>query len=169
MIDMQNLIDQLQKWWWPIIMICILCGLALLVLGLVHFGFAQGNMGQGVNGKSKAIREIIIGILMINTPAVLETVSQTFLAQSTITDLSFVPPQGPAQLYVQLSIYVINLVGVYGVWKGLQQFAQHQPLIGKGFTYVIGGSMAVNFIGILKTIGNTFGGIVGQSVTSLIG
>ncbi len=169
MIDMANLIDQIQKWWWPIIMICILCGLVLLVVGLVHYGLAHGNMGQGSVNKSKALREIIVAIFLINIPAVLETVSQTFLAESTITDLSFVPPDTPGKLYIQFAIYVINLVGVYGVWKGLLQFQEHQPLVGKGVTYIIGGSMAVNFVGILHTIGDTFGGVIQTSITSLIG
>lgn len=169
MIDMVYIIEQLQKWWNPSIYLCFICGLFFVVLGLSHFALAQGNMGHGSRNKRRALAEIIIGIMMINFPAVLETLSQSILVRNTITDLSFAPPDGPAKLYIQFSLYVINLVGVYGVWKGLLQFGQHEPLIGKGFTYLIGGSMAVNFVELLRALGNTFGGIIQDTVTAIVG
>jgi len=167
MID--RIIPQLQKLWLPIVIIAALIGLTLMITGLVRIGKKSNKIGANNGGgvSADAIM-VLVGFILLNTYAALDTICMSTMAQTSMRSLSYMPSEGPGRAYIQLAVYIIQLVGIYGFicgWNRIKDIGyKSDGVFWKGATQIIGGCWAVNIIGFFQALGLSMGGMVQDAI-----
>ena len=163
----ENLIPQLQALWLPIVLFCILVGITFFISGFWILAKKRENL------KFLAWLSIIVGVMLTNFPAFLDTLSHTLLMEPHVEFMSYTPPPTVGALYIQFALYVIQLIGVGGVVQGilLLRTTQHygDPAMGKAAIHMIFGTLAANVVLGLRYLGSTTGGMIEETVSKIIG
>jgi hypothetical protein len=165
-----NLIPLLVPWWGAIVGISQLMGFIVFGIGLKKLG-TSGRHQQQSGGSWSGI---VAGILMVNIVGFLDAVAQSTLAKSSQNGLEgYNPANGsdPAALYVQFGIYVVMLVGIVGVVRGLflvKQAAEDSKQMGSAITHIVGGTMGVNIEGFLRMLAASLGGDISAAINKIL-
>lgn len=168
----QNLIPVLKSIWPVIKIIGELGGFILVLLGISKF--VSREHGDSIDKNVKAIRTFIVGIGMLNLIPVLNIAANAIFNQDSETGLSYSAPGGsdPTSLAITFSVYVVMLVGIFGVVYGIYLFNDGQReggLSGKALTHIVGGTLAVNIVSFAKSSSSLFGPVVEGLVSKLLG
>ena len=102
-----NVIPHLQQWWPVIIRLAYLIGIVFAVVSLVQ----AVSRKQRFN-RSTAIWSFICAVLLLNLPALMDSLSMTVFNQSSEQALSYSPPSSPGSIYIQFAVYAIASIGV---------------------------------------------------------
>ena len=108
-----NVIPHLQQWWPVIIVLAYLVGI----------GFAMVSLAQSVSHKhrfnrSTAVWTLWAAVLLLNIPALMDSLAMTVFNQTSEQTLSYSPPASPGAVYIQFAVYGIATVGVIGIIRG---------------------------------------------------
>ena len=147
-----NVIPHLQQWWPVLVRLAYLVGVA----------FAVVSLGQAISHKhrfnrSTAVWTFVCAVLLLNLPALMDSLSMTVFNQSSEQSLSYSPPSSPGSVYIQFAVYAIATVGLIGIARG------------RGLVHLFGGIIAVNLVTFLRGIGATIGGDVQTYIARIIG
>ena len=156
-----NVIPHLQQWWPVLVRLAYLIGVS----------FAVMSLGQAVSHKhrfnrSTAVWTFVCAVLLLNLPALMDSLSMTVFNQSSEQSLSYSPPSSPG------SVYAIATVGVIGIARGLclMRDTPNQPMnLSRGIVHLFGGILAVNLVTFLRGIGATIGGDVQTYIARILG
>lgn len=90
-----NVIPHLQQWWPVIIRLSYLAGL----------GFALTACVLAISGKhrfnrSSAVWTFVCAVLLLNLPALMDSLAMTVFNQSSEQSLSYSPPSSPGSVYI---------------------------------------------------------------------
>lgn len=167
----QRIIPQLQKMWLPILVFSVVMGLSLMVIGFCRQAAAGNRVGYHRSGLSVNMVLVITGFALTNIPAALDTIALTTLQQPSIQELSYMPPEGPGRLYIQLAVYIVQLVGLCAAVRafGLMSEIGRRPVLTRCAAHLIGGTWAVNIIGFWQMLGFSFGGPMQEAVQFTFG
>ena len=162
-----NVIPHLQQWWPVIIVLAYLVGI----------GFAMVSLAQSVSHKhrfnrSTAVWTLWAAVLLLNIPALMDSLAMTVFNQTSEQSLSYSPPSSPGSVYIQFAVYAIQIVGVIGIARGvclLRDTPNQAMNFSRGIVHLFGGTLAVNLVSFLRGIGATVGGDVQTYVAKIIG
>ncbi len=162
-----NVIPHLQQWWPVIITLAYLVGVAFTVVAAVQ----AVSQKQRFN-RSTAAWSFLAAVLLLNLPALMDSLSMTVFNQSSEQSLSYSPPSHPGSIYIQFATYAIMTVGAVGIARGicLMRDTPNQAMnMSRGIVHLFGGILAVNIIPFLRGIGATVGGDVQSYIAKIIG
>lgn len=167
----ERIIPQMQKFWLPILIISVLMGLAFIIIGMCRFASSGSRMGfqrAPLNGSTMLV---LMGIVLTNIPAALDTLAFSTMQQASMQELSYMPPAGIGRNYIRLAVYLIQLVGLCAFIRGwgLMGHIGNRGGFGRAATHIIGGAWAVNIIGFFHMLGLSFGGPIQQAVQFTFG
>lgn len=162
-----NVIPHLQQWWPVLVRLAYLVGVA----------FAVVSLGQAISHKhrfnrSTAVWTFVCAVLLLNLPALMDSLSMTVFNQSSEQSLSYSPPSSPGEVYIQFAVYAIATVGLIGIARGLclMRDTPNQPMnLSRGLVHLFGGILAVNLVTFLRGIGATIGGDVQTYIANILG
>jgi hypothetical protein len=165
----------LQPVWNLLILIGMLIGLALVGIGLsgVHRGIHEGN-GQNIHKKLGWIT-VLFGIILINTPTALNSLSLTIFNSATQSAIAYSgAAAGQYAVIVHAALGIVSLVGLYGVISGLLILKPaanggRAEDFWHGIRRLVGGTLAVNIVPALHVLGASLGGTMQALVTKLVG
>ncbi|MDR2459961.1 MAG: hypothetical protein LBE38_04135 [Deltaproteobacteria bacterium] len=165
---LSNVLPHLSGWWNAIVVIFYLLGLSLFLFSLARLA--------ATDGRKRPWGELILtlgaGVLLINTPQLLDALASSLFGHSSVKSLSYTPPEHPARVYVQFAFHLIALVGLIGVGRGiilLKDFTIRPGQLGRALTHIFGGILCINLLSTLKMLARTMGGDVESFVTKIIG
>ena len=162
-----NVIPHLQQWWNVIIILAYLIGIALAMLSCV-----QAVSRRNRNARSMAVWTFFSAVLLLNLPALMDSLAMTVFQQSSEQSLSYSPPSSPGSVYIQFAVYAIMTVGVIGIARGiclLRDSQSHASNVARGIVHLFGGILAVNIVTFLRSLGATVGGDVQSYISTIIG
>ena len=159
-----NVIPHLQQWWPVIIRLAYLIGIVFAVVSLVQ----AVSRKQRFN-RSTAIWSFICAVLLLNLPALMNSLSMTVFNQSSEQALSYSPPSSPGSIYIQFAVYAIASIGVIGIARGLCLIRDTPNQSSRGLVHLFGGILAVNLVTFLRGLGATVGGDVQTYIANIIG
>ena len=162
-----NVIPHLQQWWPVIIVLAYLVGI----------GFAMVSLAQSISHKhrfnrSTAVWTLWAAVLLLNIPALMDSLAMTVFNQTSEQTLSYSPPASPGAVYIQFAVYAIQTVGLIGIMRGLcllRDTPNQSMNFSRGIVHLFGGIIAVNLVSFLRGIGATVGGDVQTYVAKIIG
>jgi hypothetical protein len=163
----ERIIPQMQQFWVLIVAIITLTGLAILIIGLIQIVKNANRSGanQGNRFGSGSIL-LLIGFILINTYAALDSLSMSVFHETSMNSLSYLPPESLGQKYIQLAVYIIQMVGLCGFVKGWLIINKSYAW---GITHIIGGFLAVNLVATLKSLGLSLGGPIQDAIQFTLG
>lgn len=162
-----NVIPHLQQWWPVIIVLAYAIGIGFAVLSA-----AQAISQRDKHNRSKAFFTFLSAVLLLNLPALMDSLAMTVFNMSSEQALSYSPPSSPGSVYIQFAVYAIMTVGVIGIVRGLclLRDSPNQAMnFSRGIVHIFGGIIAVNLVTFLRGIGATIGGDVQSYIASIIG
>ena len=162
-----NVIPHLQQWWPVIIRLAYLIGIVFAVVSLVQ----AVSRKQRFN-RSTAVWSFICAVLLLNLPALMDSLSMTVFNQSSEQALSYSPPSSPGSIYIQFAVYAIASIGVIGIARGLcliRDTPNQSMNFSRGLVHLFGGILAVNLVTFLRGLGATVGGDVPTYIANIIG
>jgi hypothetical protein len=163
-----NILPPLDSWWGTIVVILRVLGFGLFLKGI--FGLASGERGRKSAGN--LIMTMAAGILLLNTPLLLDGLAATIFGSVSPSSLSYAAPEHPARVYVQFAVHLIAVLGLVGVGRGiiiLKDGASRPGELGRALAHVIGGSLCVNLVTTLRFLGNSFGGGMRGVMDAILG
>jgi len=169
---LDNLAKILPHWWDPIIYFSFLLGVIFFVGSLIYLG---NNYGRDPEAPKKAFGGVVVAVCLANLPGVLDMVSMSMFQIKAATGLSYsAPGTNPAGSMIKVSVYLIKIVGLVGVVKGLSIMRSAVMGGGKGLggasiAYILGGTACVNCVFFAKLLGSSLGGKLGSSITGILG
>lgn len=164
---LENVIPHLRDWWKAIHVIFYALGFGLVVYSL--YKYPQDKQQEA---GSRAFMGTVVGVLLLNIPAFLNVLARTVFNQESIESLSYSPPSHEGQIYVQFSVYIVALVGLIGIGRGiymLKRSSAEANQFGRGVVHIFGGILCVNFVDFLRILGVTLGGDIDSVVRFVIG
>ena len=160
-----NVIPHLQQWWPVLVRLAYLVGVAFAVASLV-----QAISHKHRFNRSTAVWTFACAALLLNLPALMDSLSMTVFNQSSEQSLSYSPPSSPGSIYIQFAVYAIATVGLVGIARGLMRDTPNQPMnLSRGLVHLFGGVVAVNLVTFLRGIGATIGGDVQTYIAKILG
>lgn len=166
-----RIIPQLQRFWTLIFTLSVLMGLVLVAVGLYRMGKSGGRAGASSPALPKAT--VLIGIIILNIPAALNSLAMSTLAEPSIQALSYIPPQSAGQSYIRLAIYLIQIIGLCGFIRGWSLMGRigtsGDAAFWKATTHIIGGFMAVNIVEWFRIFGFSIGGPIQDAISFTLG
>ncbi|MDR1489346.1 MAG: hypothetical protein LBS65_02495 [Desulfovibrio sp.] len=162
-----NVIPHLQQWWPVLITLAYLVGLVFAVVS----GVQAVNQKHRFN-RATAVWTFWAAVLLLNLPALMDSLALTVFNQTSEQSLSYTPPASPGSVYIQFAVYGIATVGVIGIARGiclLRDTPGQAMNFSRGIVHLFGGIIAVNLVTFLRGIGATIGGDVQTYIAKIIG
>ncbi len=164
----ENLNISLEKVYPAIEKICWIAGVFFVLKGLYmlkKMGYKTAFMGGGA-GLTGPSFVVIIGVILINTPAFIKILLMTLFATDSVQNtVSWESRQGTDTWYSAITpmiglIQVIGLIAFFRGWVLLVKANKENAQPGnmsKGLMHVIAGVMAINITGTIDMINQTLG------------
>lgn len=164
----QNLLTDLGHENGPVVTLflacCVLMGTFLGIRGII--GLTKRDVPPG-----GCVVQIMVGACFVSFPRFMSILSATFFnMESNASILSetaggyMSPLSFPAQMFVNFSIFIIQIVGLFAVFRGLKVIAdismshQRQPqAMHTAVIFIIAGIVCVNILFALELVANTLG------------
>lgn len=173
---LQNLIQHLGPWWDAATVLAALLGLAFCVIGVIAAANTRSlfrrRLQDGAIGFGLA--SFFTGIALLNLGQVLDAVSLSLFDQSSLRDLSYQPPnaQTPTGIYVQFTVLLIMLVGLFAVIRGLvllRASSRGAASFWSGVTHLVGGVLAINIVRFGDAVARSMGTAVADLFQRVVG
>ena len=122
--------------------------------------------------RSTAVWTLWAAVLLLNIPALMDSLAMTVFNQTSEQTLSYSPPASPGSVYIQFAVYGIATVGVIGIIRGLcllRDTPNQSMNLSRCIVHLFGGILAVNLVTFLRGIGATLGGDVQTTIAKIIG
>lgn len=164
---LSNAMPHLQAWWGYIFPMLYLAGFFCFIVAVINFPKAQMRQQYG-----RCFLGMAAGVMLLNAPRFLDVLSYTLFNNGSVQDLSYQPPGHPGQIYVQFAVYVVAVVGICAVARGIfmmRRADQDNHELGKALLHWAGGIICINLPEFLRILGVTLGGEVQTTVEMLIG
>lgn len=167
---LRNILEALQPWWTAMFLIAYLIGFAMVGAGLL--GLLRQRHGDG--GIGSAIAALVFGSILASLPAWLDAASMSLLGQDSMMSLASAGTgagDDSTTLALLVSFAVVQLVGLYGVIRGLiffRQAADTRDRLGPAFVHTIGGAVVINLVAILDAVARTLGGSAGDAIRQIL-
>lgn len=162
-----NVIPHLQQWWPSLIRLFYLVGVVFGVVSLIQAVNPKHRFNRGIAGWA-----FVTAVLLLNFPALMDSLALTVFNQTSEQSLSYSPPSSPGSVYIQFAVYAIATVGIIGIARGLcliRHASQQGMNFSRGIVHIFGGIIAVNLVTFLRGIGATIGGDVQTYIAKIIG
>jgi hypothetical protein len=162
-----NLIPHIAAWWGTITVILTLCGFLLFMWSITSLAAKNGRRSTG-----RIILALVSAILLVNIGGLLDALSATLLGGESVHSLSYQAPDHPARYYIQFAIYLVALIGLIGIGRGIiiLKDCQDQPgRLTAALAHIFGGILCVNLVATLKIMGRSMGREVLELITSITG
>ena len=162
-----NVIPHLQQWWPVVIVLAYLIGIAFAMVSL-----AQSISYKHRFNRSTAVWSLWAAVLLLNIPALMDSLAMTVFNQTSEQTLSYSPPASPGSVYIQFAVYGIATVGIIGIIRGLcllRDTPNQSMNLSRCIVHLFGGIIAVNLVTFLRGIGATLGGDVQTTIAKIIG
>ncbi len=162
-----NVIPHLQQWWPVVIVLAYLIGIAVAMVSL-----AQSISHKHRFNRSTAVWSLWASVLLLNIPALMDSLAMTVFNQTSEQALSYSPPASPGSVYIQFAVYGIATVGIIGIIRGLcllRDTPNQSMNLSRCIVHLFGGIIAVNLVTFLRGIGATLGGDVQTTIAKIIG
>lgn len=166
----RNVLAVIEPWWQTLFVLAYLIGFVMVGAGLLGL-MRQRHSGEGVGS---AIAALTFGSILASLPAWLDTLSMSFLGQDSQASLASVAAGrslSQTALILLASYSVVQLVGLYGVVKGLilfRQSADTRDRLGSAFVHTIGGAVCLNLVAIMSAVAKTLGGGAGDAINQIL-
>lgn len=159
--SLEDIYPALQK-------ICWIAGVFFVLKGLYmlkKMGYKTAFMGGGAGMTGPAII-VVIGVILINTPAFIKIMLTTLFAQDSVqSTASWEARQGSDTWYSAITpmIGLIQVIGIVAFLRGwillVKANNENAPPgnMSKGFLHVVAGVMAINITGTIDVINKTLG------------
>ncbi len=158
-----NAINVLTPWWGAMHILCYTLGVALFVS---TFYVSLNNARERT--PHTYMWMFIASIICFNLPAFMDSVSfSIFETASADSILTYTSDATNGSEYITFSVRAVMLIGLIGAIRGVNymrdtpQRAKNMPM---ALTHMIGGTLAVNIVQFLQTIGSTAGGDVNSYI-----
>ncbi|NNM65719.1 MAG: hypothetical protein HKL99_14145 [Burkholderiales bacterium] len=165
----QAILGWLQPVWTLMQMLGVLIGFIMTGSSLLAIVRAQVERSKS----NIAWVGVIVGILLGNLPAALNTLSYTIFNRGTQSAIAYAGGGGGQYAQLEAAVLgVISLVGLYGVIKGfllLRAAHESRDHFWHGIKHLIGGTLAVNIVPMLQIGGASLGSTMQSVVTKIIG
>lgn len=174
--------NHIEVWSVTISYIAYLIGFLFVIIGLVMFTKANNKGGMQRATHGAAIASLCAGFALLSLQAFIAAGTYTMFASENAGDYSFQNGvlviqdlakgkiSGPEALYMELIVYVMQIVGLIAVIKACFLFREatttSKAAVG-GIWHFVGGIIALNFKGAVNLVGETGGPDV-QSILSRI-
>lgn len=166
---LQNAISALGYFLPVIEDISIVMGLVISMISL--FAFTKSSREGG--GMKIATIGLISGILLSSLSALINAFSMTMLNHQSDGLLTYTPSGGttPYALTVKFAVYVVQLVGLYGVIKSVllvRESAYDRSKFNAAIIHFLGGIFAINIITLVTVVSAQIGGTFQSTVMAII-
>lgn len=181
-----NILDgnHLEAWAGPITYFAWLIGLLFVIIGLVMFTQAnnKGAMQRPTHGA--AIASMCAGFALLSLQAIIAAGTYTIFASDSAGDYEFANgvlviqdlakgnTSGPEALYMELVVYLMEIIGFIAVIKAcflFREASQTSKAAVAGIWHFMGGIIALNFKGAINLVGETGGPDVQSILSRLFG
>lgn len=165
-----NLVKAISAYWMVFHNFALVIGMTLVVSSL--YAFTKNSREGG--GMKMAIMGFVAGIFLISIDATISAFSWTILDSAPDKAMSYTPASGGANAYgltVQFAVYVVQLVGFYGLIKGmylLRESGQDRSKFPVAIVHMIGGILSINAVTLLNTAASSIGGTFQQVITQIL-
>lgn len=146
-----NVIPHLQQWWPVIIRLAYLIGIVFAVVSLVQ----AVSRKQRFN-RSTAIWSFICAVLLLNLPALMDSLSMTVFNQSSEQALSYSPPSSPVPSISSSPCTPLPPSASSALRGGLcliRDTPNQSMNLSRGLVHLFGGILAVNLVTFLARPG----------------
>lgn len=163
-----NIEASMEKVYPAMVNACYICGYFLIakaIFKLKKLGHKTAFMGSSGN-LIGPIALILLGVILINTPAFIKLLVQTMYNNKIQSTISWSNQQSGQESWFASIIPIISLVQVIGIFaflrgviiltKACNENAQPGN-IPKGLMHILGGVMAINITGTIDLINSTLG------------
>lgn len=156
-----------KAWWGYIIVLLYAAGFFCFTAALVNVPKARLKQTYG-----RCILGMVAGVALLNAPGLLNVLSYTLFSNESVQELSYTPPGHEGQIYVQFAVYVVAVVGLCAIARGIlimRRTDQNNHELSRALIHLAGGIICVNLPQFLRMLGATLGGEVQTTVELLIG
>lgn len=166
----RNILAAIEPWWQTTFVLAYLIGFVMVGAGIL--GLMRQRHGDG--GIGSAIAALTFGSILASLPAWLDAISMSILGQDSQSSLASVAEGrslSQTALILLASYSVVQLVGLFGVIKGLvlfRQSADTRDRLGPAFVHTIGGAFCLNLVAIMGAAAKTLGGDAGSAISQLL-
>ena len=163
---------QFQPWWDVLFIGSFLLGLIIFGLSLISIPSAMPQGGRGA-GWGKPMMGLISGTFLLNIGSFLNVLAGSIFASQSVAVLSYSPPgSGVGATYLKFSVYLIMLVGLWGVIQGgylLRTSTENHEVFWKAILHIVAGTFCVNIILFMQMLGYSAGGGFNTTIRALLG
>lgn len=162
-----NLSQSLGSMWKLVTAGAYLCGVAFTAIGVFHlkaYGELRTMMATQTNIKRPITLFIVAGVFMYLPEAAHVLMMSSFGYSSPLSPIGYTGPSfaGLSQQAMVAMVAVVQFVGLIAFVRGWYIIAKStqpgsQSTMGKGFTHIIGGLLAINIVGTQQVISLTLG------------
>jgi hypothetical protein len=163
----ESLIPHLSIWWGTIKALITLAGFILFFWTLLQM---SGNRERRSWGRH--IFALVAAVLLININPLLDSLARSLFGTDSIQSLSYQPPEHPARFYIQFAIYLIAIIGLIGIARGillLKDSGSQPGRLSVALVHIFGGILCVNLVTTLKVMGRSLGREVLELITIITG
>jgi hypothetical protein len=162
-----NVLPHIQAWWGAITAVLTLAGFILFVKVVASMG--SGRAGRTFGYKALAL---FSAVLLVNVKGLLDALASSLFGSKSVQSLSYQAPDHPARHYIEFAVYLIAIVGLIGVGRGvlmLKDYDREPGRISAALVHIIGGIICVNLTPFLKIVGRSMGREVLEIITYVTG
>ena len=182
-----NILDgnHIEVWSVTISYFAYLAGFVFVIIGLVMFTKANNKGGMQRATHGSAVASMVAGFCLLSLQAFIGAGTYTIFADENAGDYSFNDggfmviqdgakgtSSGPEALYMELVVYVMEIVGLLAVIKAcflFREATQSSKATAGAAWHFIGGVIALNFKGAVNLVGETGGPDVQSILSRLFG
>jgi hypothetical protein len=164
---LQNIIPHLASLWES-----LKTGFLAVGLGLTVWSLGRAAVKGQSPDRRISWAALVIGVLFLNTPSLLDALSRTVLGQSSVQTLSYRPPAQPADVYIRFSVFLVAVVGLIGLGRGLwllKDSAGDRGALSRGLIHIAGGILCINLVATIRLMAQALGGGLPDVVRSIFG
>lgn len=176
--------NHIEVWSVAISLFAYLLGFIFVILGLVMFTKANNKGGMGRATHGAAVASMLAGFALLSLQALISAGTYTLFASDSAGDYAFVDGvmviqdlakgkmSGPEAIYMELIVYLMEIIGLIAVIKACFLFREatesSKAATGAAWHFV-GGIIALNFKGAIQLVGETGGPDVQSIFSRLFG
>lgn len=181
-----NILDgnHVEVWSVTISYFAYLAGFVFVILGLVMFTKANSKGGMQRTTHGAAITTMLAGFALLSLQALIGAGTYTIFASDNAGDYAFKDnvlyiqdgakgmSSGPEAIYMEMIVYVMEIIGLLAVIKACFLFkdaTQTSKATAGAAWHFIGGVIALNFRGAVNLVGETGGPDVKSILSRLFG
>ncbi len=160
-----TLSSQFPELWKLFTAAAYIMGMGFILMGVYQlriYGESRTMMPSHSN-LAKPMATLIAGAMLIYVPTAWTVMTTTVFGNSQVSPIDYSGPNPQWTQLAQVVVQVINLVGLAAFIKGWvllargSQSGTHQSSLGKAFTHIFGGVLAMNIVAVKNILWSSIG------------